>query len=51
MIEPAPPLDWIPEIFRNMIACDEEGRVWRIDWSVPGGKWVRDPDKPGEKHG
>lgn len=39
-IEPRPPLDWIPEVFRNMNARDEDGVLYRIDWSVPGGKWV-----------
>lgn len=40
MIEPAPPLDWIPDMFRNMVARDKRGVLHRIDWSVEGGRWV-----------
>lgn len=45
-IEPQPPLDWIPEMFRNMHARDEDGVLYRIDWSVPGGQWVEVPAMP-----
>jgi hypothetical protein len=43
-IEPRPPLDWIPEVFRNMNARDDDGVLYRIDWSVPGGRWVEVPE-------
>jgi hypothetical protein len=39
-IEPQPPLDWMPEVFRNTLARDDDGILYRIDWSVPGGRWV-----------
>lgn len=39
-IEPQPPFDWIPEVFRNMHACDDDGVLYKIDWCVPGGRWV-----------
>lgn len=48
-IEPCPPLDWIPEMFRaGMRARDAHGVLYRIDWSVPGGQWapIEQPDKP-----
>lgn len=46
-IEPCPPLDWIPEPFRNMLARDDDGVLYRIDWSVPGGRWAQVDETPG----
>lgn len=44
MIQPEPPLDWLPECFRSMLARDDDGQLYRIDWSVPGGQWVEVPE-------
>jgi hypothetical protein len=32
------PGPWIPELFRSMTHCDEQGRTWRIDQST--WRWV-----------
>jgi hypothetical protein len=39
------PMDWVPEVFRSMIYCDREGRIWEIR----GEEWVlRDNRQQGQ---
>mgnify|MGYP001607788908 FL=1 len=39
-MKPEPPLDWVPQVFRSMLYTDEQGQRYRLDYSVPGGRWV-----------